>query len=409
MRGPVLAFVLAAAPLAASAVEVQPLYVFQVLGGQLFFKNQRGSLTGNALGLVAPALRFGDRFTLLPSLSAEYKGTQQALQLANAGTLFHEQWDNRAGLKAIFSPGGPDGPWRVKPGGGISYQFLKETKDERWLRGLFDYYRWTSGVEVEYVYHDPHSVRMGADYFETRFPRYTSLESELALGQPSQALARELVGNRVLDTRGAAATLAGDGPISDRVFIEGGASALYQDFYNQFVVDDAGQLRMETREDVTTTLSVGLRFPAQVNPEIRFLSAVDFGVGYNTSNQNSFDAQRVQFMPFYYNYGQVQGGPTFKILIGPDTSPIAIGASATWWYRRYPYRPHQNESGTYLNESVKTNSYAGSLNLDYPMAKHLSLIIGFQYGGQESNQKFEQFYSYNYTVKNYLFGFRYEY
>ena len=50
-----------------------------------------------------------------------------------------------------------------------------------------------------------------------------------------------------------------------------------------------------------------------------------------------------------------------------------------------------------------------SSSLNYPMAPHFSLVFNFQYGIASSNQQFEQYYKYNYTVTNYLFGFSYDF
>ena len=43
------------------------------------------------------------------------------------------------------------------------------------------------------------------------------------------------------------------------------------------------------------------------------------------------------------------------------------------------------------------------------MLRRLSLVLDAALSRNSSNQGFEQFYRYNYSVANYLFGVRYEY
>ncbi|MBI5623891.1 MAG: hypothetical protein HY924_08945 [Elusimicrobia bacterium] len=401
------AMAMGAAP--SRAVEVSPLFNFQVMGGQYFFKDERGGLTGNAQALLAPALRFDERWALLPSLSSSYQGTKQVVDLVGSGSVFQEQMDHRTGLKLVMTPGGPDGRWRLKPSVSAKWELLKETKDEEWTEGLFDYYKLSGGVEAEYLYGDPYSLRFGFDYFQTWFPNYSSLESQAAMTVNGLSRSAELVGDFVLDTRNYSIFASMDGPISDRVILEGSAACVYQDFYNQPVIDDAGQLTAKLREDIYTSVGLGVRLPARLDRRLRLLGSLDVGLAYNSSDQNSFDAQRVKFMGFYYNYSEVKAGPALRFYIGDEEKPVLLSVSGLWTMRHYPHRSQQDDKGTYGTDPVETHSYTASTSLSYPMTEQFSLLFNFQYGESLSNQKYEEYYSYNYTVKNYLFGFKYEY
>lgn len=414
----------------AAAVEVTTLYTLQVLGGQYFFRQEKGSLTGNASGMIAPAVKFNEQWSILPSLSSSYQGTKQVVDLVGSGSLFQEQMDHRMGLRTVYSPDGSQ--WRLKPNFSFRYQLLKETKGEKWFNSLFDYYKWSGGVEAEYVYYDPFSIRFGFDYFETRFPNYTSLESAAALQFQGQDLARELVGDRILDTRNVTGFFGVDGPVMEWMVAEGNLGVTYQDFYNQPIVDETGLLTTRLRRDVMTTLGGALRMPHQLAARVRMMATVEGAVAYNTSNQASYDAQRTKYIPFYYNYGEIRGGPTFRLFMGPREKPAVASLSGMWSYRRYPHRPIQDASGSYNvsgrnqtgniagdsfgagdkafhSPSLDTLGWVVSSTLNYPMAQNFGLIFNVQYGRTYSNQKFEQLYAYNYRVTNYLFGFKYEY
>ena len=389
------------------AAEVSPIYGLQALGGQNFYSGQRGSLSGNLSGVVAPAVKFDERWSLLPALNSNFQGTQQVLDVVGAGTLFQAQWDNRVGVKAVYTPA--DSPWRLKPSFSVKYQLLQQTKDEKLGSGLFDYYKWNTGLDVEYVYREPFSVRFGLDFFETHFPNYTSLESQAATSFQGQSLARELVGDHVLDTRSLLFMSAVEGPLSERLIAEGTAGLLYQRFPSQHLVAASGDLAPPLREDVVTMMGASLKLPAELNSDLRVLGAFDLGASYESSNQNSYDATATQYLPYYYNFGELKVSPSVKFLFGSPRQATILGLGVTYWHRRYPYRPLQNSSGVYLGGSTHMNNWMVNSSLTYPMAPHFSLVFNFQHGQASSNQTFEQFYKYNYTTTSYLFGFSYDY
>lgn len=391
------------------AVEVSSLYTLRVMGGQYFFKDEKGGLTGNASGLIAPAIKFDERWALLPSLSSSYQGTKQVVDLVGSGSVFQEEMDHRGALRFIITPGGEGGRWRLKPGVSFKYELLKETKDEEWSNGLFDYHKLNTGFEGEFIYMDPYALRFGFDYFHTRFPNYTSLESQAAMSVSGLSRSVELVGDKVLDTRNFSLFVGMDGPISDRVVLDGSAVTVLQEFYNQPIVDDAGQLTAKLRQDIFTSVALGVRVPARFSRDMRFLGSLDGSISYNSSDQNSFDAQSVKFMGFYYNYSELKCGPTLRLLIGPEKRPVVVGVNGEWTMRHYPHRPVQDSKGTYLSDPIENHAYMASASLSYPMTEQFSLLFNFQYGEAVSNQRYEEYYPYNYTVKSYLFGFKYEY
>ena len=149
--------------------------------------------------------------------------------------------------------------------------------------------------------------------------------------------------------------------------------------------------------------------PTELNSDLRLLSGLSLGWTLATSNQNNFDAQRTQYVPQYYNYNELRLSPSFKALFGPGKSPIVASLSGTYSLRRYPHRLVQNETGVYQSDKIDTSSWMMSSSLTYPMAPHFSLMFNVQYGRASSNQGFEQYYKYNYSVTNYLFGFSYDF
>lgn len=384
----------------ARALEVSPLFGAQLLGGQYFHRGERSALSGNFSGVLAPAIRLNDSWAVLPALQSSYQGTKSVVDLVGSGTLFQEQMDHRASVRAVWSS--PTGRWRLKPNAGVKQQFLKETRDEKWGAGLFDYRRWSIGAEAEFVYDEPYSVRGGADYYSTTFVNYTSLESR------APGLSRELAGDTVLDSRTYAFSLGGDLPL-ERLILEAGLNFAIQHFPDQNLVDERGALFERRRTDAATQISLGARMPGELNTDLRLLGSLDLAAGFNNSNQNSYDARAARHFPLFYNHREVRLSPGVKALIGPPREPVIVGLSGSLWTRLHPHREAQDETGSYMGRNLSTRGWTGSASLQYPMAKHFSLMFSAQFGRAYSNQRYEQYYRYNYTVANYLFGFTYDY
>lgn len=403
----VVAIGLCLAKTPARAVEVSPIYGLQVLGGQYFFGGDRGNLTGNVSALAAPALKFNERWALLPSINSSYQGTKQVVDLVGAGSLFQEQMDHRVAAKGVYTPEGS--AWRLKPSMNFRYQLLKETKDEDWGNGLFDYYRWGLGFEGEYVFREPFSLRLGLDYYETAFVNYESLESKAA--KQFQSLSRELVGGKVLDNKNVLVSSSIEMPLGERLIGEAGLMANAARFPSQYVVDGSGNTTSPTREDYYAAISAGVKMPVEHNADLRTLGAFSLAYAVQTSNQNGYDAQRVKFTPLYYNYTEVKAAPSFKAFFGRKKTkqPVAASLGAVLWWRQYGHRETQDASGVYQGTRLYTLNWMASASLTYPMAKRFNLLFSIQHGRAHSNQRFESYYKYNYSVTNYLFGFSYDY
>ncbi|MFH2203655.1 MAG: hypothetical protein ABIJ96_11105 [Elusimicrobiota bacterium] len=400
------ALALGAAGVPAAALETQTLCDLQVLGGQYFFQGERGALNGNASGLFASVLVLNDRWTLVPSVASRFQGTKQVVDLVGAGTLFSQQMDHRIGVKGVYRR--PESDWLFKPALSYSVQLLKETLDERWFAGLFDYRMIDLGFEAEYIYRDPYSVRAGVDYVYTHFPNYTSLESQLALDFQGQPLARELVGDNVLDTHALMFSAALTVPLGRGLRAESGLSFTRQSYPQQPVVAGTGLLTGDNRADLITSFSTALDASWKAGREVRVAPRLGLAVANTVANQNNYDAMRTEHQPGYYNSTELKLEPEVRLLLGDPRQPVALRLGSSLSFRRYPHRRIQDASGTYLDETLRQNGWMFTATASYPMAPGFRLLFNLQHGKASSNQGFEQFYSYNYTATNYLIGFRYE-
>ncbi|HEX4047226.1 MAG TPA: hypothetical protein VH309_05305, partial [Elusimicrobiota bacterium] len=312
----------------------------------------------------------------------------------------------RAGVRAVC--GDPASRWRFKPSISYDVQLVKESPGEAWGQGLFDQRRLSVGGEVELLTDAPHSLRAGANWFTVDYPNYTSLESQAALEFAGQPLARELVGDRVLDREGYQFSLAGDAALGSRIVGEGKAAVVWSRFPRQHLVDEGGQFTPDTRSDVMTDLSFTARMPHEWNADLRALGALEVGLTANSSNQNGYDATQGQFLPGFYDFIDWRAAPSVSVIIGPVRRPVTATLKLGWDLRSYAHRPPQDETGAYGPGSLSSTEWSGGVSLAYPMTARLSLLFDFERASADSNQRFQAFYRYSYEATTALAGVRWD-
>ncbi|MCR4295575.1 MAG: hypothetical protein NUW21_08575 [Elusimicrobia bacterium] len=403
MRALALA-VLLAAP--ARALDWQPIAGVQALGGAHFFRGETGSVSGNADAVFAAAIRRGEKWSLLPSLRSSYEGTRRVTDVLGTATPAQARMEHKAAFRAVRAD--PASRWRLKPGASYKLSFLKETADEGWGGGLFDERLWTVGGEAEFLTREPHSIRTSLDWFDASYPNYTSLESQAALQFAGQPLARELVGDRVLDRSGLRAGVAFDMPAGERVRLDAGLSTVWSRYGSQKVVNEGGQFDDVGRQDFLTSLALAVRMPHEWNADLRALGSLSFGLGLMSSNQNGYDATRGRFLADFYDYRELSVSPAVKLLVGPARAPVAVDISLGWRRRTYGGRPAQDESGAYSGGPLSTTEWTAAGTLTYPIVKRFSLVFTLERASARSNQRFERFYRYAYEATSALAGFRWD-
>lgn len=409
----VQAAVLFAAALPASAVEWTPVINASLSGGQYFFQGQKGSLGGNATLTAAGLARLGDRWSLLPMYGGAYRGTKGVDNTVGAGTLYQQQMDHTVSLTGIRKL--EDSTWSVKPSVGYKREFLKDTRDESWGHGLFDYEKISAGVEMENVYKEPFVFRGGLDVYRVRFPNYESLESQSGTDPFGDPLGRELASKHVLDTYNWQASVSGNRPWpfeDPKLVLSGSYSFLYKDFLDQRIVLDTGQFQNTGRRDFAQSVSgsVGRPIPVHVfGEEGRLDLSMALNFSYNRSNQNTFDATFARFISDSYSYWTLGAGPSAALSWGDKKAPTWASLSLRWNRQNYLGRLAQDEVGAYLSTKQRHDRYNLSLAYGYPIAPKLTLTFRANALWASSNQKYQKNYSYAYRALNYLIGVAYEY
>lgn len=397
----------------AGAVEYIPMYQLSLLGGQYFFAGTKSSVNGNANGSVSPAVKFNDRWTLLPTYSVDYQGTKPVTDPVGSGTLFQQRMDHRVAVSGLYSA--PGGRWRFKQTGSYKREFMKETRDEAWGRGLFDYHKVGVGFEVEDVYKDPFSVRLGYDFYYIKFPYFKSLESQAGVDPNGNPLGRETAGAEVLDTVNNQFSVAVSRPFpynDPKVALAANYSVNLQRFMDQKLVNRAGQFQSSLRQDVSQNVGVSVLRPMSVSlfgDSYRLGNRFGVGASYNGSNQNTFDPGRAKFVPDAYSYSSFYAGPSWNLSWGSDKQPTWVSLGFTYSRLQYLGRLVQDGNGAYQDQTQATDRYHLALGYGYPIAPNFSLKASANFLWANSNQKFETTYKYTYSTANYLLGFSYDY
>lgn len=382
------------------AAETSYVFNARLLGGQYFFQNQESEITGNAGILFAPAVELNDRWSIIPSVNASWRGTKNVQDLVGGGTLFQQTQDHSGNVKAVFKA---NEAWQFKSGGGYRLQLLKETKDETWGKGLFDFEKPSLNVEAERTFSKETAVRAGYDFFWIDFRNYNSLESQSDLG-------RENAGSKTLNTLNHAPYLSWRSAFPFR-----GQSAKYdftcyytfRNFTQQKVVLASGDLSAGLRRDKNQIGMVNLTLPFIFTENFKLLQDFKAGASVLSSNQSNYDAGKTRFNDNYYAYKEFNAGTNSSFLLG--SKPWALSGGFAYARRNYDSRPTQNSVGDYGAEKIHSNEYYLNLGATYPVNKNFRVQALGNFGWARSNMKYEQTYRYNYETFTYLMGVVYDY
>ena len=383
-----------------SAVEMKPVINAQLLGGQYFYNDRDNSFGGFASLAASPYLKFNDRWSLVPLYSGQYKGTQQVQDLIGGGTLFQDSQDHSVSLKGIraFQNG-----LKVKAIGAYGIEWLRETKNEGWTKGLYDNRRLSGGTEAEWSWAQDRFVRAAYDYYTVRFPNYESLES----GQVSNGLGRELAQPDVLNNDNHSLTLAGQFAAPGDGLLEWTVSRTWRAFADQHIVVLSGDLISDTRNDTIQSLGGTGTWPVFSNERLKLFGTFGYTWSQLLSNQNSYDAQKLVFRPAFYGYHAQTVQTRWTVLAGEKPWTLSLLGLLT--RQSYTDRPVQDAAGTYGTDTTHVDFASVSFQLAYPIAKNFQLTFNTALGWNDSNNQYTALYQYHYHTASYLAGFTYAY
>lgn len=301
----------------------------------------------------------------------------------------------------------------IKPAFFYHLIWIEETQDETLGNGLYDYDDIGGSIHVEKLYAGdyPKKSQIGFSFFKRKYPHFSSL---LAAFDPNSTL--EV---KEKDLHGYKLDLGYQGRITDKLDGMLNAYGLLKDYTDKKTVNENGIREGNSRQDWYFELNGILSY------ELCERVSAGFGSSYrqNFSNLDFYDTQNSatladdRFFDGYYDYLQYRVNPslTFKshdiTVETPDDQPeqkpngyheVQVGYALEATY--YHGRTALDALGGLLQEEQRDWNHTVYIDFTMPIHDNVNFLITGRYTAQDSNQKFEDFYVYNYETWSVMTG-----
>jgi len=356
MKKIILSVLLLASAVSAGAKGFELMGKLDLYGGQYFFENQSGAFNGYGIFDAQLAKSYSSSSGFFISARSAYTGFKQVNELAGGGTLFQQSLDNSLGFKWIKRY---EGGYSLKPRVGIKNQLFRETKDEKWGKGLYDFTRYEGGLTLERKTRlglsTPWIYQLSWDVYYTRYTRFKSLAS-----QYGQEIAAPNPGSRTLDTLTNQFSYDSEFDLPGFLRADLFAAVSLVGYQDQKVINSEGRYLPSTRSDSYQTLNLGLskRFnDIDVLGGVRPVLGVSLGLANLFSNQSHLDTDpaHLKFIRSYYDYFEQRLSPNAQFTFIGSGFITRLGYEFA--IRNYSGRLAQRSDGTY--SAKKLNQYSG--------------------------------------------------
>ncbi|MBI4802083.1 MAG: hypothetical protein HY796_06130 [Elusimicrobia bacterium] len=382
-------------------VKLTPVIDVSLLGGKYFLDAEAASFQARGDAFISPVVKLSDSHELIPVFSGYYSGTQDVQELAGGGVLTRERRGMDFSLKYVYTRDFD----KYKPRVSYSKALIRETKDETWGNGLFDYATFSLGFEAEQE--RPHGTFTESyDYYSVKYPNYSTLLSQSATVIDTTTF-NELSQNAGADTMDNVNHRLAFGYtwFPEPLVLTAGYDFIYRSYGDQALVTQPAAGSAYFKSDKRTDLVQNAGFKITQNMKPLLLSARAH-VAYLSSNQNSYDSSRTKYIPDYYDYFELGVAPavTFGLKNGAQ-----FGFSVAYKRLYYLGRFKQDISGNYSPDKIKQDTWLTSLSARYPLMSRFFARASYNYQLSSSNMRYEANYRYNYRANTYLFGVEWEF
>lgn len=372
------------------AAEIVPVGEINLTGGASFYEGESSASGGNLNIAAVPAVKFSESVVLLPGYYGNYRGSKSVYELIGGGTLYQDSMSHNFTLRLINKLS-PDHKFKLKTGYVLNY--FRETTDEDWGEGLFDFEKFTLGVENEV------KNCMGMDKFiisfdimKVKFPEYESLAS-------SRYGAEVFPGGNILDFNGVNIYSRGLKKLSAKSIVDVNLNFMLKDFPDQNVIDSQGAYTLVKRNDRNSLLDM-------VYSRLfgSFSAGLSISAEVNRSNQDHYDADTPKFVGNYYDYNAYSFGPVVSF-----GNKLQVSCAYKYGIKNYEGRLAQLKTSVYTSSKIQNKTHFVSLGSSYKLTKHLKAKVSANYFTQDSNQDYEAVYQYSYDTYNFDAGVVYEF
>ncbi|RLD17790.1 MAG: hypothetical protein DRI36_02930 [Caldiserica bacterium] len=357
---------------------VKPIIMADFGGGNSYYEGKSSSFGGNFVIDIAPVIIFNERLALLLYYKGNYQGIKSFTRLAEGGSLYQQTQNHLFLIKLLIKK---QKGLKFKTKIGYKKELVRETKDESWGDGLYDYDRYNLGIEWE-----KRKVRFGYNFYYYQFPNYWSLASKIGLSQPGEDI-YDHISNEIFWSR--------DGRINLEMYL------VYKYFLDQYIVEETALYSNRKRWDINFEINLE-RFYLIFK---KIFMVAGLSLTYNHSNQNYFDVRELMFIPNFYDY--IDG--KFSISFNKKYKKFAFSFGYSFGYRKYIERLIQDIKGEYKPEKLNQKIQIFSLSIVYPLRRNLEIELQGNWQIALSNMEYEEFYKYSYSAGNWLTSINWRY
>jgi len=386
-------------PIEAGAVELIQLGQVEALGTYTSIKDSEDDYGADTSAFYSPVLKFNDTFCLIPLVDVHFNSYPQYLPQEEGNSFYNTYLVTNLHIAARkeYKPG-----WFIKLTPLATWNIMKETPDDDWGDGLYDYTDYGVEAELRHIISGASSEQhysSAFEYYKRTYPNFTTLISSTTV-TPPEVHEKDYHGLKYSARAERNYTNLGGWYFEPYLL-----QKLYSD---KHTVNDDGTLDLnEDRHDY----EVGLNFGGTYLPRnlSRFQLSLDNDYVINNSNMSYYDTRNTLglgddvFTDKYYDYQSfsIAPGVEYAHPIGNEKS-IRLRLGYDYTVRWYSDRKAQFSNGDYRSQDQHDQEHTYSAILRIPLIKSVDFVVNYALNHVDSNQKFEDFYRYSfdsYSIK----------
>ena len=371
--------------------ELIALLKLEVLGGFSGLTDRKGVGGGVASLDFSPTLKFDENNYLIPLYSGSIKRQVRVIPEEEGGELTVMDQDHNVYLayKHLF-----DERVSTRIAGFGTWSLNKETRDENWGNGLYDYRDFGGNINFQFktgkADSSPGVLSSTTEYYLRRYPNFQSLIS-MTISDAPEKDEKDYYGMRQLvDYQWRA---------SPKFLYNLGYTFLYKHYTDKLIVDSNGILTNKKRLDYLHNFNAGLLY----SPVKKWQFNLAVSGFWNLSNQNRYDNAGIPgaagtYTPRYFNYALVELRPSIIFLypLAERDRDFVLEGAYEFLLTAYTDRKAQTRTGAYTTDTQTDYVHSLLLKAIYPINRQFSLVGLGEYTISNSNMEYERFYLYNY-------------
>ena len=372
---------------------------------------------GNANGALAPVVRFNDELFFIGLYDGAYKKSKQVFAEDKGPRLSSENTRHSftPTLRYIVSP-------RLITNFSVfaTQSLSRETSDEDWYGGLYDYNELGGSVTLNYLFsataESQKSIKFLLQRYKREYPNFSSLLTECTDASCTSTVPIAGREENEKDSYGTTLILTYNSLKAVGLSYSATFSWSFKDYVDKLV---------ETNDCTLPPPSICFRgsdkqrddsYSANVTFVLRPGTKFDYRLTMSTetkqSNQNFVEGSfpSTVFHEDYYSYITLNLAPGISYTHAfSDTVNLKLGAAYSLSRREYDKRRARDGLGNASGEKEIDWTHNVNINAMYSLDKHWSFGGIIDYNMARSNNKDERTFRYSYEIFNLSLGFAYKY